>query len=111
MDDKNIVIVKLKKISDDVSEINRHLKEDLELASLRYSEFKSNIEYMKKELSSNPASFGFHHEHTLLPAISEILASSLKANKGSKNASSIGLSMADAGSYVDYWLSEFETSN
>ncbi|HIF5683105.1 TPA: hypothetical protein ACX3DT_004574 [Vibrio parahaemolyticus] len=79
---------------------------EIDLASEKYSELKSSLVDLKKSLSKKHSQLNSYQKNFLLPALSEIISSSLNAPMGSKNKRAIGLSVADADAddYVRYWL-------
>lgn len=97
----------LQNIKDDILQIKNLLKErNIIIISKHYSEFKEKLREMHKSLNSN-----FSTTSYVPKAISEILHKSLSANKNSKDISKIALCMADAHSYIDYYLGQITMEN
>lgn len=105
--DKLDVVSSFKTMSLELAKIKEALTiDDIALSSAKYSDFKEKISTLK--LSLEGKKLNSYQRNFLLPAVSEILSSSLIANKGSRNKTNIGRSVSDADDYVAYWLSELE---
>lgn len=96
MDDYEV----LHEIKSDISAIKKSLREQNTLiASDQYSALKDKLRSMEKALKSE--SFSNLYSPS---AVSEILHKSFSARKGTTNCSDIASCIADANSYIDYYI-------
>lgn len=90
----------LQEIKNDISTIKELMKErNYSLASEQYSTLKDKLRDKEKAFKSDTVSTAYSPH-----AISEILHKSFTARKGTKEHSKIASCVADADSYIDYYI-------
>ena len=94
MDDRDV----LKVIKGDILIVKKLIEEgNTDLIFQKYSELKDKLKKMKKEIKLPSESYASS-------AIDDILNKSFSAKKNSKNISEVKLCIADADSYISYYV-------
>ena len=97
-------IIVLKKIESDILRIKSLVTMgDVELISKHYSDLKGKLITLEK-VSQNSNSF-------IPDAVSDILHKSFSARRNTRNLSEISLCVADAHSYIDYYIGRLEDNS